>query len=349
MAPIVRAIEAEGRLEPWLVHTGQHYDAGMSRVFFDDLGLPSPNVNLEVGSGTHAAQTGAIMTALEKLVSELHAAIVVTVGDVNSTLAAALVSAKAGIPQAHVEAGLRSGDPLMPEEVNRVVTDRLADILFIHSDEAKDNLLAEGVEPHRIQFVGNVMIDSLIRLRPHWQGAGRQAIADLPASYGVVTLHRPTNVDDPATLNALLTALDEVSERLPLIFPVHPRTARRLPDSHRSIRMVEPLGYLAFLDLLEHARLVLTDSGGIQEETTVLGVPCLTVRDNTERPVTVRAGTNRVIGTRPEVVKEAALESLDAPNAAPMVPPLWDGHAAERIAPVLANWAERHPPLRLQI
>ena len=349
MAPIVRALESDGRLEPWLVHTGQHYDKTMSDVFFNDLGLPPPRTNLGVGSASQAEQTGAIMVALESLVDEVQPVSIVTVGDVTSTLAAALVAAKACIPQAHVESGLRSGDPTMPEEVNRVVTDRLADILFTHSEEANENLRREGATPERIQFVGNVMIDSLVRLKPRWQGAAREAIPDLPSVYGVVTLHRPSNVDDDASLQGVMQALIEIAEQIPLVFPVHPRTRRRLAEADNGkVRILEPLGYLAFLDLLEHARLVLTDSGGIQEETTVLGVPCLTLRENTERQVTVRLGTNRVIGADPDAIVSTALAVLASPLPRASMPPLWDGHAAERIAPILADWICEGKGLRLK-
>ena len=349
MAPIVRALEADTRLEPWLVHTGQHYDRAMSDVFFNDLGLPTPRTNLGVGSASQAEQTGAVMVALETLVDEVRPATIVTVGDVTSTLAAALVAAKACIPQAHVESGLRSGDPAMPEEVNRVVTDRLADILFTHSDEANENLRREGTSAERIQFVGNVMIDSLIRLKPRWQGVARQALPDLPPVYGVVTLHRPSNVDDEGALKNLMRALSKIGAQLPLLFPVHPRTRKRLPGgASENVRILEPLGYLAFLDLLEHARLVLTDSGGIQEETTVLGVPCLTLRENTERQVTVRLGTNRIVGSDPDAIVSAALAVLAGPHPRASMPPLWDGHAAERIAPILAEWVTAGKPLRLQ-
>ncbi len=349
MAPIVRALESAGRLEPWLVHTGQHYDANMSAVFFDELKLPQPKVNLEVGSASHGEQTGAVMVELEKLMGEVRPAVVVTVGDVNSTLAAALVAAKAGVPQAHVEAGLRSGDPTMPEEINRVVTDRLADLLFTHCEEAADNLLLEGVPRERIQFVGNVMIDSLVLLQPRWQGSARRTLPGLPSTYGVVTLHRPGNVDDDIRLDNLMSALNEIAAKVPLIFPVHPRTHRRLSqERYANVQLIDPLGYFAFLDLVEHARLVLTDSGGIQEETTVLGVPCLTIRDNTERPVTVRLGTNHLVGTHPTSIRAAAMAVLDAAAPAPAMLPLWDGHAAERIAPILANWVSSDRALRLK-
>ena len=302
---------ARGACSRLLVHTGQHYDAAMSDVFFRDLDIRHTPVNLGVGSGTHAAQTGTIMRALETLVSESAPAVMVTVGDVNSTLAAALVAAKARLRQAHVEAGLRSRDAEMPEEVNRVVTDRLADLLFTHSDEAGENLLGEGVSAARIHNVGNVMIDSLVLLRPRWQGAARAALEELPDRYAVVTLHRPSNVDDPGRLSRLLEALGSASMELPIIFPVHPRTRVRLPDPpFAGLRLVEPMGYLAFLDLVEHASAVLTDSGGIQEETTVLGVPCLTLRGSTERPVTIRLGTNRLLGEDPSAILPALQASL---------------------------------------
>jgi UDP-N-acetylglucosamine 2-epimerase (non-hydrolysing) len=348
IAPILRAMEADGRLEPILVHTGQHYDATMSAVFFHDLEIRQEPVNLRVGSGTHAIQIGAVMEALEILVAERPPALMVTVGDVNSTVAAALVSAKAGIRQAHVEAGLRSGDPHMPEEVNRVVTDRLADLLFTHCDEADENLRREGVDTARIHQVGNVMIDSLLRLRSRWQGESRTAVPGLPGQYGVVTLHRPANADDPERLSDLLDALGTAARELPLVFPVHPRTRRRLPaTSVPGLRFVEPLGYLAFLDLIEHASAVLTDSGGIQEETTVLGVPCLTLRTTTERPVTIRLGTNRLVGADPADIAPALREALSSPRAPLRVVPLWDGHASERLVHVLATAAFDPQPLRL--
>jgi UDP-N-acetylglucosamine 2-epimerase (non-hydrolysing) len=344
VAPVLQAFHASGQFRPVLVHTGQHYDASMSEVFFRDLDIHDEPINLGVGSGTHAVQTGAVMRALESLVTETRPAIMLTFGDVNSTLAAALVAAKACISQAHVEAGLRSGDPTMPEEVNRVVTDRLADLLFTHSDEADDNLRSEGVDPARIHNVGNVMIDSLVRLRPRWQGAGATALGDIPARYGVVTLHRPSNVDIPERLDRVLEALSEVATDVPLIFPVHPRTRERLKGtSIRGVRLVEPMGYLAFLDLVEHASVVLTDSGGIQEETTALGVPCITLRNSTERPVTVRLGTNRLAGDDLSGLLPALRASLSETRAVPTIP-LWDGHAAERIVQVLGAIADPPQP-----
>ena len=348
MAPILRAIDGEGSLQPLLVHTGQHYDAAMSDVFFRDLDIRHTPVNLGVGSGTHAAQTGTIMRALETLVSESAPAVMVTVGDVNSTLAAALVAAKARLRQAHVEAGLRSRDAEMPEEVNRVVTDRLADLLFTHSDEAGENLLGEGVSAARIHNVGNVMIDSLVLLRPRWQGAARAALEELPDRYAVVTLHRPSNVDDPGRLSRLLEALGSASMELPIIFPVHPRTRVRLPDVPLAgLRLVEPMGYLAFLDLVEHASAVLTDSGGIQEETTVLGVPCLTLRGSTERPVTIRLGTNRLLGEDPSAILPALQASLSTAAGKQPTVPLWDGHAADRLVRILSAAVCDPLPLRL--
>jgi UDP-N-acetylglucosamine 2-epimerase (non-hydrolysing) len=348
VAPVLRALHASGRFRPVLVHTGQHYDMSMSEVFFRDLDIRDDPVNLAVGSGTHAAQTGAVMRALEDFVAKNPPRIMMTFGDVNSTLAAALVAAKGGVSQAHVEAGLRSGDPTMPEEVNRVVADRLADLLFTHSDEADANLRQEGVDASRIHQVGNVMIDSLVRLRTQWQGAGAAALGDLPARYGVVTLHRPSNVDNPEQFHRVLEALSEVATSLPLIFPVHPRTRARLPPGAiGGIRIVEPMGYLAFLDLVEHASVVLTDSGGIQEETTALGVPCITLRTSTERPVTVRLGTNRLAGDDLTGLIPALRASLSSAGEAAPVIPLWDGRAAERIVHVLSATLADPPPPRL--
>ncbi len=336
--PVVDALERSAA-QVQLVHTGQHYDAGMSQVFFEDLGMRAPDYHLGVGSGTHAEQTAAVMVAFEPLVEQLQPEVVVVVGDVNSTLAAAVVAAKANIPLAHVEAGLRSGDWSMPEEINRVVTDRVSTYLFAPSEDAKDNLLAEGLPPERIHLVGNVMIDTMLanldraRRRPVLAEAGL-----IPGAYGVVTLHRPANVDDPVVLKALLSALGAIARECPLVFPAHPRTAEQLArlDPLPELRVVDPLGYLDFLALQASARLVLTDSGGVQEETTVLGVPCLTLRDTTERPLTVTQGTNTVVGRDPERIVAEARRVLTQ-GVTPRRPALWDGRAAERIAEVLLN------------
>lgn len=345
MAPIVRAAAAGG-LTLELCHTGQHYDDNMSKVFFEDLELPRPDVYLGVGSGSHAAQTAVIMTEFEKVVLERRPDLVMVVGDVNSTLACSLVCAKLMIPVAHVEAGLRSFDRAMPEEINRMVTDILSDLLFTTSDEAEPNLLREGVAAEKIHFVGNVMIDSLhfyLRKAESSDVLARLGLA--PGGYGLVTLHRPSNVDDPAQLAGILGAMNEAGKAMPLLWPVHPRTAKMI-ETHGidpatyGLRLVEPQGYLDFLRLMKDTRLVLTDSGGIQEETTVLGVPCLTLRENTERPVTCTLGTNVLVGTDPARIRAAirrALGPRDAQRPA-QVPPLWDGHAAERIVAVTASW-----------
>jgi UDP-N-acetylglucosamine 2-epimerase (non-hydrolysing) len=337
--PVLDALERRGA-ETVLVHTGQHYDAGMSDVFFGELGIRPPDHSLGVGSGSHAEQTARVMLAFEPLLASVGADVVVVVGDVNSTVACALVAAKAGVALAHVEAGLRSRDWAMPEEVNRVVTDRLSRFLLAPSADAVENLRAEGEPDDEIHLVGNVMVDTLLAnvdralARQAWAGYGLE-----PGGYGLVTLHRPANVDEPAVLGALLDALNRIASRLPLLFAVHPRTAERLADLdvavHPSITVVPPLGYLDFLALHARSAIVLTDSGGIQEEATVLGIPCLTLRDNTERPITVELGTNRVVGRDPERIVRAATEALDGSRATASRPPLWDGQASERIADVL--------------
>jgi len=336
--PVMDALTERGAEVP-LVHTGQHYDDAMNDVFFRDLGLRPPDHHLGAGSGTHAEQTARVMTAFEDLIGGLAPDAVVVVGDVNSTLACALVGAKAGAVVAHVEAGLRSRDWSMPEEVNRVVTDRVSDLLFAPSPDAVANLRAEGYGDDQIHLAGNVMVDSL------YANLDRALESDIlhrhgltPGGYAVVTLHRPSNVDEPGTLAGLLGALGTVAAELPLVWPVHPRTATRLdavgvPDG---MRLLPPAGYLDFIALQASARLVLTDSGGIQEETTALGVPCLTLRDNTERPITVTEGTNRVVGRDPERIVAAATETLANPPAR-RTPELWDGHAGERIADALLS------------
>jgi UDP-N-acetylglucosamine 2-epimerase (non-hydrolysing) len=335
IAPILDEVRRRPRVQARLIHTGQHYSPEMSETFFKELGMPAPDVNLEIGSGTHTAQTAQIMMRLESEFMEHRPGLVLVVGDVNSTVAAAMVAAKLGIPVAHVEAGLRSFDRTMPEEINRLVTDVLSDYLFASEPSGAANLLAEGVPKEKIFLVGNVMIDTLLKFRDK---AAQSGVLDRlglnPRSYCVATLHRPSNVDDPVQLAALVRLLSELAKRLPVVFPVHPRTAGRIQTAGLptdGLILAPPLGYLDFLRLTSEARLVLTDSGGIQEETTILNVPCLTLRENTERPVTIEQGTNRLVGTDPERVWEAALEALDTPPRPPKAPDLWDGHASMRI------------------
>jgi UDP-N-acetylglucosamine 2-epimerase (non-hydrolysing) len=335
--PVMDALEERG-VEVILVHTGQHYDPAMSEVLFADLDIRPPDHLLGAGSGTHAVQTCRVMTAFEPLAAELAPDVVIVVGDVNSTLACALVAAKLVLPLAHVEAGLRSGDRSMPEEINRLVTDRVSDYLFAPSTDAVANLRAEGVPSEQIHLVGNVMADTL--LANTTRAAARGTLAKLglePGQYGLVTLHRPANVDDPAVLGALLTALGEIARSgCALVFPVHPRTIGRLRGAElpEGVRITPPLGYLDFIALEASARLVLTDSGGVQDETTVLGVPCLTLRDNTDRPITVTEGTNRLVGRDPDRIVAAAREVIADPPS-PRAPDLWDGKAGMRIAAAL--------------
>ncbi|KOU82302.1 MULTISPECIES: non-hydrolyzing UDP-N-acetylglucosamine 2-epimerase [Streptomyces] len=341
--PVMDALERRGA-EVVLVHTGQHYDESMNDVFFRDLGIRPPDRYLGAGSGSHAQQTGRVMAAFEPLVEELAPDAVVVVGDINSTLACALVTAKAGPLLAHVEAGLRSRDWSMPEEVNRVATDRVSDYLLAPSPDAAANLRAEGYREDQIHLVGNVMIDTLLA---NLDRARQSDVLDrhglTPGGYGLVTLHRPANVDDPGALRGLLKALGEIAGRCPLLLPVHPRAAQRLaelgvPDG---IRLVPAAGYLDFIALQDSARLVLTDSGGVQEETTALGVPCVTLRENTERPVTVAEGTNVLAGTDPDRIVATVDKVLDDPPA-PRCPALWDGRASERIAAVLLDGGPVH-------
>jgi UDP-N-acetylglucosamine 2-epimerase (non-hydrolysing) len=346
VAPVVEAMRGRaGEFAPLVVHTGQHYDERMSDAFFRDLGLPRPDFDLGVGSASHARQTAAVMERFEPVVVEHKPDWVLVVGDVNSTLACALVCSKIGVPVAHVEAGLRSRDRTMPEEINRLLTDQLAELLLTPTADADRNLLAEGVAPERIRLVGNVMIDSLLKHRAAAERSRvREELGLAGSDYAVVTLHRPSNVDDPAALRRILSALARVARRLPVVFPVHPRTRRKVEEfgldgdeAGADLRLVEPLGYLDFLRLYSGARLVLTDSGGIQEETTALGIPCLTLRENTERPVTVELGTNRVVGTDPERIVAEAESALAraAEGGPPRLPPLWDGRAAGRILDAL--------------
>jgi UDP-N-acetylglucosamine 2-epimerase (non-hydrolysing) len=334
-APVLHALRGRAGINQTLVHTGQHYDASMSDVFFSQLQIPAPDANLEVGSGTHAQQTAEIMSRFEPVVLERKPDVVLVYGDVNSTVAAALVSAKLGIRVGHVEAGLRSFDWNMPEEVNRVVTDRLADLLFTPSEDGDTNLTQEGVPANKIFRVGNVMIDSLVRLLP---AAMRCPKNGFPARYALVTLHRPSNVDDSETLKSILQSLLEINEDLAVVFPVHPRTRQRIEEfgfNAAKLHLSGPLPYLEFLALQNGAAVVITDSGGIQEETTYLGVPCLTLRNNTERPVTVTLGTNVIVGQERDKLS-FELSKIVAGNAKKgTIPPLWDGHAGERIADVL--------------
>jgi UDP-N-acetylglucosamine 2-epimerase (non-hydrolysing) len=337
--PVMDALEERGA-QVILVHTGQHYDPAMSDVFFTELGIRHPDHFLGAGSGTHAVQTSRVMTAFEPLVAELAPDMVVVVGDVNSTLACALVTAKLGVVLAHVEAGLRSRDRSMPEEINRLVTDRVSDYLFAPSADAVANLQAEGYGQEQIHLVGNVMVDTLLANADRAVAGGTLARLGIrPGEYGLVTLHRPANVDDPAVLGAMLAALTEISRSCPLVLPAHPRVADRLHDAGlpAGVRIIPPAGYLDFIALEASARLVLTDSGGVQEETTVLGVPCLTLRDSTERPITLTEGMNRLVGRDPDLIIKAAREVLAAPPPPARKPALWDGQAGQRIAAVLVE------------
>ena len=348
IAPLMRAYGDHDAIEPILVHTGQHYDEKMSRLFFEELQIPRPDLNLEVGSGSHAQQTAEIMKRFEPLVVERTPDMVLVVGDVNSTIACALVAAKLGVAVAHVEAGLRSFDPSMPEEINRVLTDRISDLLFVSEPSGLENLKREGVDPGKVHFVGNVMIDTL---RFNRGKADQSNILDelglSAGQYVVVTLHRPSNVDDPAVFSRILDALEQVQADLPVVFPMHPRTRSNIDKmgfaarvgAMGQLRILEPLGYLEFLKLLSEAAAVLTDSGGIQEETTILQTPCLTVRENTERPVTIEQGTNQLVGTDPERIIAAYRSVRGRPLVEGPTPEKWDGQAAGRIAEVLARWS----------
>jgi UDP-N-acetylglucosamine 2-epimerase (non-hydrolysing) len=360
IAPLMEAFRRDGRVQPLLVHTGQHYDERMSDLFFRQLGLPQPDVNLEVGSGPHGAQTARIMLAFEPLAVQWKPDAVLVVGDVNSTVACGLVAVKLGIPLVHVEAGLRSGDRSMPEEINRIVTDSISDLLFCTEQSGVDHLRREGVPADRTFLVGNVMIDCLLK---HLSRAQASPILDelglKPKGYALLTLHRPGNVDNPAVLDGILGAVETIARDLPVLFPVHPRTRARLASragaavdaasgrvGKRSeaastgvagLRLVEPMGYLEFLRAMSQAKVVLTDSGGIQEETTILKVPCLTLRESTERPITAEVGSNRIVGTNPGRILSAYREAVGGAARASAVPPLWDGRAAERIVDILCK------------
>ena len=357
MAPILRAFAAHVPPMPaLLVHTGQHYDRDMSDRLFDDLRLPQPDINLEVGSGSHAVQTAEVMKRFEPVIDERGPSAVLVVGDVNSTLACTLVAVKKGVPVVHVEAGLRSYDRKMPEEINRVLTDQVADRLYTTERSAEANLLREGIAAERVCFVGNVMIDSLLDNKAQARAATATllqhgldpALLAHPSGYGVVTLHRPSNVDDPATLTALLNVLAEVAAQMPLVFVLHPRTRANLDRfglsgllDPRRVAILPPQGYLEMLGLMAPAALVLTDSGGLQEETTALGIPCLTMRENTERPITVEQGTNTMVGRDRAAILQGVSDILAGRGKRGRVPELWDGRAAERIVDDLSRWIPR--------
>jgi UDP-N-acetylglucosamine 2-epimerase (non-hydrolysing) len=341
VAPVVRALEKRPAVKQTLVHTGQHYDANMSEVFFQQLGIPAPDVNLAVGAGSHAKQTAEIMTRFEPVVLERKPDLVLVYGDVNSTAAAALVCAKLRVPVGHVEAGLRSFDRSMPEEINRLVTDQLADLLFTPSEDGDFNLQREGIAREKIHRVGNVMIDSLVRLLPEADRCGNNGF---PKAYALVTLHRPSNVDHGVSLQKLLRSLLELSQQLAIVFPVHPRTRQRIAEfglQSDQLQLLDPLPYVEFLALQRNAKVVITDSGGIQEETTYLGVPCLTLRENTERPVTVSVGTNILVGRDENKLRHEISKILNGEAKRGAIPPLWDGNAGERIADVITANASR--------
>ncbi|MCL4707087.1 UDP-N-acetylglucosamine 2-epimerase (non-hydrolyzing) [bacterium] len=344
IAPIIDEMRKHTEIAASLVHTGQHYDEKMSKLFFQDLGLPKPDVYLGVGSGGHGEQTGKIMIEFEKIIAANKPDLVVVVGDVNSTIACGLVAVKMGVKLAHVEAGLRSFDRTMPEEINRILTDQISDYLFLTERDAKENLLREGVAEEKIHFVGNVMIDSLMKHREHAERSPILGDLKLEAGrYGLITLHRPSNVDVKENLDNILQALFQIQRDLPLVFPVHPRTRKQMKlfgfddklAQAPNLMLTDPLGYLDFLKLMAHARLVITDSGGIQEETTVLGVPCITVRENTERPITVTEGTNVLIGMSRQRILEESYKILAGNGKQGRKPELWDGRAAERIVEIL--------------
>jgi UDP-N-acetylglucosamine 2-epimerase (non-hydrolysing) len=348
VAPLYHALAAERWCTPRIVHTGQHYDANMSDAFFADLGLPKPHVHLGVGSGGHAEQTGRVMVEYERVCLASRPDWIVVVGDVNSTLACALVGAKLLIPVAHLEAGLRSGDRSMPEEINRLATDAIADVLWTPSPDGNEHLAREGVPPEKVELVGNIMLDSFELLAPKIRAAGMAAkLAVAGRHYGVVTLHRPSNVDDKAQLSLIVEQLLGVAERVPLVFPVHPRTRQRLREyglagrieAGGAVRLMEPLSYIEFMSLVVDCRFALTDSGGVQEETSYLGIPCLTLRENTERPVTLTLGTNRLV-TAGSLEADVQRVLASAPRA-PCAIPLWDGRTAQRVVASLKRRVQR--------
>jgi UDP-N-acetylglucosamine 2-epimerase (non-hydrolysing) len=347
MAPIISAMQNRSdEITQILVHTGQHYDDAMSGAFFRDLGMPTPNLHLGAGGGTHAEQTAKVMLAFEPVVLEYQPDWVVVVGDVNSSIACALVASKLGVKVAHVESGLRSNDRSMPEEINRLLTDRISDLLLTPSPDADKNLLREGINPQNIVRVGNVMIDTFLRQLDRAQSSEIiQQLKLSPRGFAVMTLHRPANVDDPEILRTLFGALAEIAKEVPIVFPAHPRSQARMREFNivppPGIIMIEPLGYLDFLKLWSNSRMVLTDSGGLQEETTAAGVPCLTLRDNTERPITVEQGTNQLVGRDPEKILLTAKRILcEDYKFQGRVPELWDGQTSERIVNALLTYGD---------
>jgi len=344
IAPLMEEFSRHPNIETCLIHTGQHYDAKMSKLFFEELGIPKPDIDLGVGSSSHAVQTGKIMIAFEEALLQINPDLVVVVGDVNSTIACSLVATKLGVQVAHVEAGLRSFDRTMPEEINRILTDHISDYLFVTEKSGEENLLHEGISEAKIHLVGDVMIDTLLRhLKKAQQSQVLQKTGVSPKAYAALTLHRPSNVDSPTQFSAILQALEEVQKDIKIVFPMHPRSASRLQEfglkqhieALPNLIVTPPFGYLDFLKLLAEARFVLTDSGGVQEETTALGVPCLTLRENTERPATVTQGSNQVIGTDPERIVAASQRILAGDFKTGGRPELWDGRAAQRIVQVL--------------
>ncbi len=354
IAPVIRALNnARYSFNVRLLHTGQHYDTAMKQSFFDQLHIPEPDVDLGVGSGSHAVQTAEIMKRFEPVMDELKPDTILVVGDVNSTIACALVAVKKGVPVIHVEAGLRSGDRSMPEEINRVLTDQISDLLLTTERSAEENLLREGISTDNVHFVGNVMIDTLRYNLSNAVSAEEtisscQGSVDTSSGYGLLTLHRPANVDDPVVLERLLRTLVKLAEHLPLLFPVHPRTTQCIENAglnqlvaDSQLHLIPPQAYLNMLGLMKDARLVLTDSGGIQEETTALGVPCITLRENTERPITVAEGSNTIVGSSPEKIKSCFDDIMQSGGKAGCTPEYWDGKAAERIAEVIGDWLHK--------
>jgi UDP-N-acetylglucosamine 2-epimerase (non-hydrolysing) len=343
VAPVMNALSRKDVVRQTMVHTGQHYDDNMSEVFFSQLGILEPDLSLGVGSGSHAQQTAQVMSRFEAVVLERKRDVVLVYGDVNSTVAAALVCAKLLIPVGHVEAGLRSFDRTMPEEINRLLTDQIADLLFTPSADGDENLLREGIAKEKIHFVGNVMIDTVVKFLPKASARWESLRAEFDHErYGLVTLHRPSNVDDTFILGHIMDALNEISDILPIIFPIHPRTRKQIAECNFqapncNLHLAEPLGYLDFLALQRHATVVVTDSGGIQEETTFLGIPCLTVRENTERPITVEIGTNILVGQDMEQLKVEIHGVLEGEGKKGSIPPLWDGKANERISKIILD------------